>query len=131
MTVCVTVPALILAFCTDEVCVLWVGGKVARLVRVGTVAPSLALGVRIGRGSCKDPNVKLLSTPVRSSFRSHTGEAGYWKSLLEHRQELKGPGASLQLWVKGMGELGVMGGFVLVMLLEPKTCACCTLKPLG
>lgn len=28
-----------------------------------------------------------------------------------------------------LGEWGVMGGFVLVMVLEPRACACCTLKP--
>lgn len=31
--------------------------------------------------------------------------------------------------LRGLGEQGVMGGFVLVILLEPKTCACCTVKP--
>lgn len=29
-----------------------------------------------------------------------------------------------------LGEWGIMGGFVLVMMLEPSACACCTLKPL-
>lgn len=101
----------------------WVGGNVSRLLRVGAVAPSQALGV----GSCKYPKVRPLSTSSKILFEA-TGEAGCGKELLELRQELRGPGASLQLWAEGLGEPGVMGGFVLVML-EPRTCVCCTGEP--
>lgn len=47
------------------------------------------------------------------------GEAGWENWLLELRQELKGPELLCNPGFEGLRELGIMGGFVLVMLLEP------------
>lgn len=104
----------------------WREAQFARPVRVAAVAPSQAPGE--GGGSCKDPKGRSLSVSGESLFGAAgrlDGGRSSWSSVSGSRdlELLQDSG------LRGLGESRVMGGIVLVMVLEPRACACCTLKP--